>query len=103
MLDRHLMLHQAFFYLKHSEADIVVTIDDPRGWVRAGVYRARSSMKRTYRSSANSFACPPYWYDRQQELQVIFATNGSTTIFVTLSAADNQWGVFPRDRSGLLP
>lgn len=81
----------------------MVTIDDTRVLVRAGGYRARSSMKRTHRYSAKSYACPPYWYDRQQELQVIFATNGSTTTVVTLPAAENHWEPLARDRSGLLP
>ena len=96
MLERHRMLSQAQIYLKHSEGDAALTIQQLKAALQAGWAESLKLMERMYRHGANITRSNSYWFARTQELQAVFATKGCATLFFTLSAADNHWSDFHR-------
>ena len=90
MLERHRLLSQASVFAKHREGDKALTVDDLKAMLRNGGVQASALVKRMLRYAANITGSNAYWYARQQELQSIFAAKECATVFITLSAADNN-------------
>lgn len=75
MLEQYHMLSQASIYLRYSEANAALRIDNLRWLLQARGDRKRSVMQRMYRYPANITASPPLLYARQDQVQAIFAKN----------------------------
>jgi hypothetical protein len=87
MKQRH-QLSQTSVYLQQNSRDANLSLDDLRSMIHN--FTAEQLMNRL-RYAAKVQGSSQYWFQRYQELRALIEQNGPTTLFWTVSVADNHW------------